>query len=347
MSLAVMSPMADDVGGALQKIADLSGSGVHGPEGPLWYRGNVGCSVLIEGDRLAAALQAIGAERVIIGHTPTVTRDVLERFDGRVIEIDTGMLNAAYRGSGHALIIEHDEVWVASEHNADLRRIAPHPRQVGFRPEVLSDENLEHLLANGTIVSTSSDARARKIVEISDNNVKVAAVFAADKNRKGLNPALAAYRLDRLLGLDMVPVTVSREVGGDKGALQYLPDRVRDEQQRVESQLGNGAWCPLPDQWNAMYVFDALIYNPGRPPTNMLYNVEDWQMILVGYDETFGTRGGRPRYLEQAELNITGEWQRRLSALDEAMLAQAMAEALDKRQIDALLKRRDHLLEVK
>ena len=344
-SLAAMTTLPDEQKSALRKITDLARSSVHGPEGPLWYRGTVGCSTLIEGDRLTAALRAIGAERVIIGHTPTQTRGVLQKHDGRVIEIDTGMLNSAYRGSGHALIIEQDELWVASESTADLQRVSRHPRRVGYRPGNLSAENLEHLLANGEIVSTSTDDLGRMIVEVSDGSVNVAAVFTDDMNRKGLNRELAAYKLDRLLNLDMVPVTVAREIDGDKGSLQLVPANMRNERDRAAMGGGIEAWCPLADQWNAMYIFDVLIYNPGRRPTSTLYNLANGQLILGGNDGTFGTRKGRPPYLQQADLKLTDEWKRTLAGLDQAILTETLDGALDKRRIAAIVKRRDQLLE--
>ncbi len=343
-SLAVMTTLSDEINDALRTITDLSRSSVHSGDGPLWYRGTVGCGTLIEGARLTDALRAVGANRVVIGHTPTQTREVLQRHDGRVIEIDTGMLSSAYRGSGHALIIEKDELWVASEHTSDLQRVVHHPRRVGFRPGNLTADNLEHFLTHGEIVSSTIDQSGRKIVEVNDGRVTISAIFTEDVNRKGVNRELAAYRLDRLLGLDMVPVTIAREIDGDKGSLQFLPKNMRNEQDRVVSGSGSDAWCPLPDQWNAMYIFDALIYNPGRPLTKMLYNLENWQLILAGNDDTFGTRRGRPPYLEQVELNLSDDWKRKLSTLDEASLTEALGGVLDKRRIAALAKRRDQLL---
>jgi hypothetical protein len=340
-----MTGLSNNIGDALQAIVELSASDVHGPAGPLWYRGAVGCSTLIESDRLDASLAAIGASRVVIGHTPTLTREVLQRHDGRVIEIDTGMLNTAYQGSGHALIIENGDLMVASEHSADLKPVAAHPRKVGYRPGNLDTAALERLLATGDIAADSEDERRRKIVTVrGDDGVEVKAVFVRDDNRKGMNFELAAYRLDRLIDLQMVPATVAREVDGDAGALQYLPANMLDEQQRVASGQGSGAWCPLQDQWNTMYLFDALVYNPGRPPTSMLYNRENWQVMLSGFDASFATRGGMPRYLEKAPLTVTGEWRRQLERLDESVLNDALGESLDSRRQAALLKRRDHLL---
>jgi len=344
-SLAVMTALSADVSNALQTIGDLSHSSVHSSEGPLWYRGTVGCGTLIEGDRLTDALRAVGAERVIIGHTPTQSRQVLTRLDGRVIEIDTGMLSSAYRGSGHALIIENGELWVASERTTDLKRVVQHPRRVGYRPGNLSAANLEYLLAHGEILSSAIDEEGRKIVEVRDDDTTISAVFTEDENRKGVNPDLAAYRLDRLLGLDMVPVTVARELDGEKGSLQFAPAKTRTEEYRINSGGGSGAWCPLPGQWAAMYIFDALVYNPGRGPTNMLYNTENWQLILNNNGETFGTKRGRPRYLQQAQLELNSFWQRALVGLDDDTLESILGDVLDKRRITALAKRRDQLLE--
>lgn len=346
-SLSVVTTLTPEVSDALKVIIEQSHGDVHSMKGPLWYRGDVGCNKLVEGDRLTEALRTVGAERVIIGHTPTRTKEVLARYDGRVIEIDTGMLNMYYKGSGHALVIENGDVWVVSEHTSDLKRVAQHPRHVGYRPRNMSESNLEYLLAHGAIDSTEVDDAGRTIVELQgDNEVTVSAVFTKDENRKGLNPELAAYRLDKLIGLDMVPVTVAREIDGEKGSLQFLPKNTRTEQYRSTSGGGGDAWCPLPDQWGAMYIFDALVYNPGRSPTSMLYDLENWQLILNDNSRTFDTKRGRPPYLEQAPLDINSVWRQALLSLDEETLQENFADVLDKRRIGALAKRRDQLLEI-
>ena len=180
---------------------------------------------------------------------------------------------------------------------------------------------------------------------MSGDDVTISAVFTKDENRRGLNPELAAYRLDRLLGLEMVPVTVSREIDGEKGSLQFVPGNTRTEEYRSTSGGGSGAWCPLPDQWGAMYIFDALVYNPGRRPSNMLYNLENWQLMLDNNSQTFSTKRGRPPYLAEAPLNISSFWRQALEGLDDRTLETNFSDVLDKRRITALARRRDQLLE--
>jgi hypothetical protein len=332
-----------EVQDAMQRLPAAAASDLHSPDGPLWYRGNVFCGELIEEDRLEDVLDAIDAERVVIGHTPTPNHQVLRRIDGRVLEVDTGMLHGYYGGSGHALVIEGDSLRVVSEASRESLSPAEHPREVGARPAGLATaEELEQLLLRGEL-GTSREEGGRQLVTVSDGNARVEAIFEASKSR-GNFPAVAAYRLDRLLELDMVPVTVRRDLDGDSGSLQYLPLKTVDEAQRSASGQGAGARCPLADQWAAMYVYDSLIYNVGRNRQRMLYSPGDWQLLLVGHADAFGTRKGRPRHLEQAPVTVNDAWREALAGLDDAVLESELGDVLDARRRRALLARRDELL---
>lgn len=342
--LASNRASSEEIRTASQAIVELSAAAVHDSQGPIWYRGTVSCSILSEGDVLAESLEALGASRLVIGHTPTVTRQILSRFDGRVIEIDTGMLTSSYSGSGNALIIEGSDVSVVSESGSSPVPPVPHPRRVGARSASLSAEDLELLLANGDISSYESDLFGRTIVELENDTRTVQARFFKDPRGKGPKRELAAYRLDRLLQLDLVPVTVAREINGKMGALQFQPENTQTESDRSYSGRGGNARCPLPRQWNSLYVFDALIYNERRPPSSMVYNAQDWQLMSTGHSNAFGTRGGRPAYLAKVPLDVTNTWVDALTSLSDDVLTENFGDVLDKRRIAALGKRRDLLL---
>ncbi len=330
---------------AAKRLPELGQSDIHSPDGPLWYRGNVACSPLVEKDRLDATLAVIGADRVVIGHTPTLDRHVLERLDGRVVEVDTGMLSGYYGGRGHALLIEGDELAVVSEDSGERFAPEPHPRDVGARPDgFITAKSLEELLRTGDIVGDRKDEQGRRVVTVSDGERTVEALFAK-REARGFYPDVAAYRLDRLLGLDLVTVAVLREVDGDDGSLQFLPARFTDEALRAAAGHGGSASCPLRVQWPAMYAFDTLIYNEGRSQQRMLYSPASWQLVLVGHEDAFGKRTGRPRYLQAIEIELGDAWISALDALDASKLESELGDVLDARRRDALLKRRDELLE--
>lgn len=106
----VSARTAEDAGsvGALaaQVRAALAGSGpagVLGPEGPLWYRGYLQAPEAVACEELGRALSALGAERMVVGHTTQRTGTVAVRCGGRLLGIDTGI--SAYYG-GHLSAVE-------------------------------------------------------------------------------------------------------------------------------------------------------------------------------------------------------------------------------------------------
>jgi len=329
---------------AMSVVKRLNASNIHAPEGPLWYRGNVACSILVEEDRLNESLRAIGAKRVVIGHTPTLGRRIMQRFDGRIYEVDTGMLSEHYSGSGNALIMEQGRMFVVNESSDELLSVVPHPRRVGMRSGGYLDvADIERLLASGDIVSTREDDSGQRIVTVSNGLRGVEAVFAKQSAR-GFYPEVAAYRLDRLLELDMVPVTMLRALDGEAGSLQFLPYGSIDEVQRAERGKGSSANCPLADQWDAMFVFDALIYNDGRIPQSIRYSQDNWQLLLVGHNRAFAGKKGRPKFLRSKELNVTNAWRDALKSLSDDVLVEQLSDVLDKKRLSSMGTRRNELL---
>jgi hypothetical protein len=328
-----------------QVVLDHRNSPINTPEGPLWYRGSSTCNGLIEGDALNTALRRIGATRAAIGHTTTVTRRVQQRMNGRIIEINTGILKSSYQGSGYALIIEDDALSVVSEYGeTDLLPIVP-PRRVGYRSRTIDDDALESILTNGTVIDSKTDEAAWKLVKVAADDITVSAYFNALPRKKGFVPELAAYRLDRMLGLDMVPVTVRREIAGQQGTLQFVPAATLSERERVADGKGDKVPCSLERQRQAMYVFDTLIHNSARTPLSMLYSPDNWQLMLVNHENSFSTKKDRPTYLKNIELTIGDQWQTALLELDDEKLRRNLGDVLDKRRLAALAKRRDALIE--
>ncbi len=327
-----------------QAILELRKSPLNNSKGPMWYRGTATCNRLIEEDGLTAILDKIGATQIVIGHTPTSTRRVQQRMSGRVIEIDTGMLKAKYQGSGNALIFQDDVVSVANQDGTiDLSPIA-HPMGVGHEPDELNDETLERILTNGTITDINTGGPTWRLLQVVAFDETIFAYFNASPDKKGFFPEVAAYKLDRLIGLYMVPVTVHREVGGLQGTLQYVPTATLSERERVTSGQGSRAVCSMPKQHQAMYIFDTLINNPARTPESMLYDPDEWQLMLVNHKDSFGTQTDLPAYLKNTGLSIGNAWRTTLLELDNNRLRKNLGDLLDKNHLESLEKRRDDLI---
>jgi len=336
--------IADEFSSAMLNILELGKSPLYGPTGPTWYRGTAMCNKLVEGDELNVALNKVGAERVVMGHTSTITRQVQQRMNGRIIEIDTGMLKASYEGSGNALIIEGGELSVVNEDGrTDLSPIE-HPMRVGHESVAISDGAMAEFLVNGDVAELSDDGAERRLVQVTTDEQSVFAYFRERSGEAGDAPELAAYKLDRILQLGMVPVIVEREIAGTQGTLQVVPEGATTELERVTTKKWGYAPCPLGKQFGAMHVFDALINNSARTLSSMLYSRDELSLMLIDHEHSFGTSPGRPAYLEDIELAVGDQWRSALSELNDEALRAELGDVLDDDRLAALGVRRDALL---
>jgi len=80
---------------------------------------------------------------------------------------------------------------------------------------------------------------------------------------------IAAYELDKLLGMDMVPPTVERRLNGEDGAatIWVAPVRMFKIGENVDAIPNRANWDR---QVRKMKTFDLLIHNPDRNAGNLL-----------------------------------------------------------------------------
>jgi len=105
---------------------------------------------------------------------------------------------------------------------------------------------------------------------------------------EGWQYEIAAYRLDKLIGLNMVPPAVEREFQGKRGALVLWAEKKYSLLELMDQGIR------IPDsatehtekmKWLAR-AWDSLIANEDRTQQNTLYT-EDWRMILFDHSRAF------------------------------------------------------------
>lgn len=351
--------------GAAADIAAREQSPVFTAEGPLWYRGTAWCNPNSESLKVDRVLDHFDADTAVLGHTPTPDSLVVERMGGQVFLIDTGMLVEVYHGKPSALVETSGEMTAAYSGTPGTRAIGPEPRRVGPRPDKLTDDQVEDILLQGEIVSIEDVGegvtKPQKIVVKKDGH-ELTTIFKTEStpsletsNRRQLRKLInlsdrwehevAAYRLDRLIQLDLVPVTVERTVNGKTGSMSLWIDDLISELERDSESIPAEGWCSLGEQWQLMFLFDTLVYNEDRTKQNMVYGREDWMMYLIDHSRSFRTHGGRPKDIRRVQLQISPLLANRLQVLDFETLSSAMSGLLDKSQIQAILKRRDEILD--
>ncbi len=76
-------------------------------DGPMWFRGYARWSEEEGQTQMPGILESLGAEHVVVGHTPQPPFRIRNRFDSQVFLIDTGMLTSFYKGHPSALEIQN------------------------------------------------------------------------------------------------------------------------------------------------------------------------------------------------------------------------------------------------
>ena len=153
---------------------------------------------------------------------------------------------------------------------------------------------------------------------------------------------VAAYKLDRLLDLQLVPVSVERRWNGYPAAFTWWVDDVMmDERKRVAKQLvapNHGCWA---QQSQALRMFDKLIENTDRNLGNTLI-ATNWRVWAIDHTRAFRQS---PRPQSVADLTtIDRVVLERLAALSLPTLKKAIGRYVDASEIRSLLSRRDAIL---
>jgi hypothetical protein len=152
---------------------------------------------------------------------------------------------------------------------------------------------------------------------------------------------MAAYELDKLLELNMIPVSVERNVGGHMAAVTWWVDDSMLELDRKKKKM------EPPDQhlWNQqMYlcrVFDQLIYNTDRNLGNLVI-AKDWRIWMIDHTRAFRTMKDlqNPKNLVQCDRRLLDK----LRELNGEVLQQRLGHYLNRMEIDAILSRRDRIV---
>jgi hypothetical protein len=96
--------------------------------GPLWYRGLAEEPDPAFAPEVTNILSLLGARAIVVGHTIPAGFRMVTRFDGRVIQIDTGMLGGSFYPGGVASALEiRGDTLTAIYQNSRERLSVPAP----------------------------------------------------------------------------------------------------------------------------------------------------------------------------------------------------------------------------
>jgi hypothetical protein len=153
---------------------------------------------------------------------------------------------------------------------------------------------------------------------------------------------IAAYELSKLLGIDVVPPVVEREVEGRKGTLQvYLENCIRETDRR-RKKLEPPDIMTFERDVEGLKVFMNLTYDDCYNLNDLYIHLEDWRVSRVDFSEAFAPM---PELLRGCLITVCSKrlYQGLLGLNDESVKA-GLGRYLNDEEMGALLIRRDLLL---
>ena len=154
---------------------------------------------------------------------------------------------------------------------------------------------------------------------------------------------VAAYRLDRSLGLEMVPVAVIRYIHSEGAVIEWISDASTEEELQEAGEFARIS-RRVSEQRALMVVFDALISNGDRKTSDQLITPEDGKLHLVDHSRAFQTTSELPAEFLSSPVRLSRSLLERLGGLDAGSLGERLGELLTDAQLVTLLERRDKIV---
>ncbi len=350
-------------GKELKKLTESENSPAFSARGPIWYRGNSTCHPYSESFNTEKILKRLGAMHIIVGHAEPV-ENMISRINGQVILAGSGAKESAAKVKASALVINKNGLKMHYLGASQLEDIPQQQSLHGIGSDIMTDEEIEEFLLTATITRVKpiglGVTKSSKIT-LKKNGVQLNALFKTYDSTPGLESRkgygrhpefepdryqheLAAYRIDRLLDLHLVPASVERTIDGQKGLVQLWLENVTNETERVEKKLPFDSACARFEQYRLRFIFDVLIYNTDRNTGNFVFTNDGNMMYLIDHSLAFGLEKKRPAQYKKVTLRVSGLMEGKLLSLTPEILHQALSNYLHPRQIDAIIDRRDLIL---
>ncbi len=231
------------------------------------------------------------------------------------------------------------------------------------KEEVAGREKWEEFLKTAEIIAQAQPFEKREavtdpwVLTLEKDGVKTDALWKDVEGRqKGFFEnwrwEIAAYRLDKHLGLNMVPPTVERRFQGNRGSCQLWIESMMSLKKKFDEKIKT----PLRRvyNWNRAFykarAFDNLIANEDRHQNQTLIT-EDWRMILIDHSRSFRTSKKFTKKLIYDEKYKEGPTfimkqlprglYEKIKSLNAEVVKGVVGEYLTDKEIEAMLVRKD------
>jgi hypothetical protein len=326
---------------------------VYNPQSPLWYRQDDTASQA-EIDEILANL---GARRMVVGHnflgsgggSPIVLQqDAVARFEGKVWMIDTGIGYTDLGGVLYALIIEDGNFSFFSG-SADPAAQSPEAKPTSDGPK--TPEEIEKFLKTSApqlVVPGAAGRTEPWKVKMESNGITRWAQFKyISRPRPAPIPdsftyEIAAYELDKYLGLNLVPPAVIRTINDTSGSLQMFVENAMRESDRKRESIIPADPEAFDQAMTDLKVFENLVYDSCGNDKDTLIQKETGKVYRVDFSEAFAPENGTVPGCEI--LRCSRRLYQRLCDWDREKVTAVLAPYLNEEEIGALHARQGSIV---
>ncbi len=220
--------------------------------------------------------------------------------------------------------------------------------------EIIKQKEMENYLKTAQITSIEKDEVAGRTapwnITLYDGKVTHRARFKhLNRSRPSLIPdsykyEIAAYELDKLLGLNVVPPVVEREIEGIAGSLQIFIEGCITENERKRRGMDPPDSKKFKNDLEVINVFENLVLDEDCfDEQDTLIHIEDWKVCRVDFSMAFS-----PVENLIAGCQITRcskKLYQNLLNLDNEVARMKLGPYLNEDEIQALLNRKEIIIE--
>jgi hypothetical protein len=236
-----------------------------------------------------------------------------------------------------------------------------------FAPEEIAErEKWEEFLISATLVGQKQQKSREAVTEpweltLEKNGITRKALWKDAEGRMGgkienWRWEIAAYRLDKYLGLNMISPTVERRFKEKRGSCQLWVDYWMKATKKNEENIKvpNIKVFSYNRATYLRWAFDNLIGNEDRHSGN-IFITEDWRILLPDHSRSFRTSDKFTKNLIYTEKHKEGPkvmkelpraFVEKLKSLNFEVIRDSVGEYLTDKEIEAVLLRKDLILEV-
>ncbi len=214
-------------------------------------------------------------------------------------------------------------------------------------------ESLEKVLRDAKIDKIEKEKLGGRtgpwLVTLDAGAVKQRAVFRhVDRQRPHPTPDsykydIASYELTKLLGVELIPPVVEREIEGRQGSLQVFLENCIREKDRKRKKLDPPNPQAFSNAIAEIRVFENLTSDECQDADDLWIHTEDWRVCRVDFSEAFAPRA---ELLPGCEIMVCSrKLYDGLLKADQETVKSRLSRYLNEEEIGALQARKNLIIE--